>query len=182
MKLQCFPRGGGCRSFRGCLCSQQRGQHIGPQNLSCVRASQVFIESSVPGAAHRRGAGCTHSVREGGVAVMVARSGRYRHVREVSEGPLRAASHTKQRRPSSVWAYEWDAGGAPGSQAPAPAPGQQETGGDQVPPVGWQPGRCPSFSSLPLTPVCLSFRQLMAQEPLEKLGFGDLMDGKADKH
>nr|KAF6348120.1 cytochrome c oxidase assembly factor COX19 [Myotis myotis] len=24
--------------------------------------------------------------------------------------------------------------------------------------------------------------QLMAQEPLEKLGFGDLMDGKADKH
>lgn len=29
---------------------------------------------------------------------------------------------------------------------------------------------------------CRMERQLMAQEPLEKLGFGDLMDGKADKH
>ncbi|XP_015420475.1 PREDICTED: uncharacterized protein LOC107183314 [Myotis davidii] len=29
---------------------------------------------------------------------------------------------------------------------------------------------------------CRMERQLMAQEPLEKLGFGDLMDGKADRH
>lgn len=28
---------------------------------------------------------------------------------------------------------------------------------------------------------CRMERQLMAQEPLEKLGFGDLMGGKADK-
>lgn len=42
-------------------------------------------------------------------------------------------------------------------------------------------GQGPSFSSLrPLTAVWFSFRQLMAQEPLEKLGFGDLIDGKSE--
>lgn len=29
---------------------------------------------------------------------------------------------------------------------------------------------------------CRMERQLMAQEPLEKLGFGDLIDGKSDKN
>ena len=33
-----------------------------------------------------------------------------------------------------------------------------------------------------LTALTFPFRQLMAQEPLEKLGFGDLIGGKSDKN
>lgn len=43
------------------------------------------------------------------------------------------------------------------------------------------PGRTVSPVSPPTsTTVRFSFRQLMAQEPLEKLGFGDLIDGKSE--
>ncbi|ELR45671.1 Cytochrome c oxidase assembly protein COX19 [Bos mutus] len=41
---------------------------------------------------------------------------------------------------------------------------------------------CRMERQVPASPLTFPFRQLMAQEPLEKLGFGDLIDGKSDKN
>lgn len=79
--------------------------------------------------------------------------------------------------PGELWLLQSSGGGTAHAQGPGPQ-------GPCLLRVGlWPAGSLDGTPHSPHQPldVCRSCRQLMAQEPLEKLGFGDLMDGKADK-